>query len=79
MDKLKIFASISFAFSVPSLLMPLPGNKTLSSTDKYAVFKGIAADKPESTATFAGKRESMQLFWGIYYSISCPVLMLIKS
>uniref|UniRef100_A0A8B9CM84 Synergin gamma n=1 Tax=Anser brachyrhynchus TaxID=132585 RepID=A0A8B9CM84_9AVES len=38
--------------SVPSLLMPLPGNKTLSSTDKYAVFKGIAAEKPESTATF---------------------------
>uniref|UniRef100_A0A8B9TN24 Synergin gamma n=1 Tax=Anas platyrhynchos TaxID=8839 RepID=A0A8B9TN24_ANAPL len=40
--------------SVPSLLMPLPGNKTLSSTDKYAVFKGIAAEKPESTATFGG-------------------------
>ncbi|XP_035198670.1 synergin gamma isoform X7 [Oxyura jamaicensis] len=38
--------------SAPSLLMPLPGNKTLSSTDKYAVFKGIAAEKPESTATF---------------------------
>ncbi|NXJ89480.1 SYNRG protein, partial [Corythaixoides concolor] len=39
--------------SVPSLLMPLPGNKTLSSTDKYAVFKGIATEKPsESTATF---------------------------
>ncbi|NWS66948.1 SYNRG protein, partial [Crotophaga sulcirostris] len=39
--------------SVPSLLMPLPGNKTLSSTDKYAVFKGIAAEKPsENTATF---------------------------
>ncbi|XP_009987831.1 PREDICTED: synergin gamma [Tauraco erythrolophus] len=39
--------------SVPSLLMPLPGNKTLLSTDKYAVFKGIATEKPsESTATF---------------------------
>uniref|UniRef100_A0A2K6B4Y8 Synergin gamma n=1 Tax=Macaca nemestrina TaxID=9545 RepID=A0A2K6B4Y8_MACNE len=29
----------------PSLLMPLPGTKTLPSMDKYAVFKGIAADK----------------------------------
>ncbi|XP_010192343.1 PREDICTED: synergin gamma [Mesitornis unicolor] len=39
--------------SAPSLLMPLPGNKTLSSTDKYAVFKGIAAEKPsENAATF---------------------------
>ncbi|XP_069730262.1 synergin gamma isoform X3 [Phaenicophaeus curvirostris] len=39
--------------SIPSLLMPVPGSKTLSSTDKYAVFKGIAAEKPsESTATF---------------------------
>ncbi|KAK2537341.1 Synrg, partial [Columba guinea] len=41
--------------SVPALLMPLPGNKTLSSTDKYAAFKGIAAEKPpESTAAFGG-------------------------
>ncbi|XP_077825701.1 synergin gamma isoform X45 [Macaca mulatta] len=31
--------------SAPSLLMPLPGTKTLPSMDKYAVFKGIAADK----------------------------------
>ncbi|XP_014445606.1 synergin gamma [Tupaia chinensis] len=31
--------------SAPSLLMPLPGTKALSSVDKYAVFKGIAADK----------------------------------
>uniref|UniRef100_A0A2K5VQQ8 Synergin gamma n=1 Tax=Macaca fascicularis TaxID=9541 RepID=A0A2K5VQQ8_MACFA len=31
--------------SAPSLLMPLPGTKTLPSVDKYAVFKGIAADK----------------------------------
>lgn len=69
MDKSRTFAFISFAFSVPSLLMPLPGNKALSSTDKYAVFKGIAAEKPESTATFGGKRESMQLLWAIYYSI----------
>uniref|UniRef100_H2QCS2 Synergin gamma n=2 Tax=Pan TaxID=9596 RepID=H2QCS2_PANTR len=29
----------------PSLLMPLPGTKALPSMDKYAVFKGIAADK----------------------------------
>ncbi|NXD78457.1 SYNRG protein, partial [Halcyon senegalensis] len=46
-------ASSQHRSSVPSLLMPLPGNKTLSSTDKYAVFKGMAAEKPsESTATF---------------------------
>uniref|UniRef100_A0A8C0BKS2 Synergin gamma n=1 Tax=Buteo japonicus TaxID=224669 RepID=A0A8C0BKS2_9AVES len=46
-------ASSQHRSSVPSLLMPLPGNKALSSTDKYAVFKGIAAEKPsESTATF---------------------------
>ncbi|XP_029785224.1 synergin gamma isoform X10 [Suricata suricatta] len=31
--------------SAPSLLMPLPGTKASASTDKYAVFKGIAADK----------------------------------
>ncbi|XP_055113058.1 synergin gamma isoform X15 [Symphalangus syndactylus] len=31
--------------SAPSLLMPLPGTKALPSVDKYAVFKGIAADK----------------------------------
>ncbi|XP_009467497.1 PREDICTED: synergin gamma [Nipponia nippon] len=46
-------ASSQHRSSVPSLLMPLPGTKTLSSTDKYAVFKGIAAEKSsESTATF---------------------------
>ncbi|KAM6242336.1 synergin gamma isoform 4-T4 [Porphyrio hochstetteri] len=46
-------ASSQHRSSVPSLLMPLPGNKTLSSADKYAVFKGIAAEKPpDSTATF---------------------------
>ncbi|KFM06855.1 Synergin gamma, partial [Aptenodytes forsteri] len=46
-------ASSQHRSSVPSLLMPLPGNKTLSSTDKYAVFKGIAAEKcSDSTATF---------------------------
>ncbi|XP_078229898.1 synergin gamma isoform X25 [Callithrix jacchus] len=31
--------------SAPSLLMPLSGTKALPSMDKYAVFKGIAADK----------------------------------
>uniref|UniRef100_A0A2K6TN64 Synergin gamma n=1 Tax=Saimiri boliviensis boliviensis TaxID=39432 RepID=A0A2K6TN64_SAIBB len=31
--------------SAPSLLMPLPGTKALPSVDRYAVFKGIAADK----------------------------------
>ncbi|KFP39591.1 Synergin gamma, partial [Chlamydotis macqueenii] len=46
-------ASSQHQSSVPSLLMPLPGNKTLPSADKYAVFKGIAAEKPsESTAAF---------------------------
>lgn len=61
MDKLRTFAFISVVFSVPALLMPLPGNKTLSSTDKYAAFKGIAAEKPpESTAAFGGKRRNTQ-------------------
>ncbi|KFO85411.1 Synergin gamma, partial [Buceros rhinoceros silvestris] len=45
-------ASSQHRSSVPSLLMPVPGNKTVS-TDKYAVFKGMATEKPaESTATF---------------------------
>ncbi|NXI39222.1 SYNRG protein, partial [Galbula dea] len=49
--------------SVPSLLMPLPGNKTLSSTDKYAVFKGIAAEKPsESTAPFGDSGDKYSAF-----------------
>ncbi|NWI68874.1 SYNRG protein, partial [Todus mexicanus] len=49
--------------SVPSLLMPLPGNKTLSSTDKYAVFKGMAAEKPsESTATFGDSGDKYSAF-----------------
>uniref|UniRef100_A0A8V1AP04 Synergin gamma n=1 Tax=Gallus gallus TaxID=9031 RepID=A0A8V1AP04_CHICK len=55
-------ASSQHRSSVPSLLMPLPGNKTLSSTDKYAVFKGIAADKPESTATFADSGDKYSAF-----------------
>uniref|UniRef100_A0A8C6J3K8 Uncharacterized protein n=1 Tax=Melopsittacus undulatus TaxID=13146 RepID=A0A8C6J3K8_MELUD len=49
--------------SVPSLLMPLPGNKTVSSTDKYAVFKGIAAEKPaESTAAFGDGGDKYSAF-----------------
>lgn len=61
MDKLRNFAFISFVFSVPSLLMPLPGNKPLSPADKYAVFKGMAAEKPsESAAAFGGKRTNTQ-------------------
>ncbi|XP_074870176.1 synergin gamma isoform X5 [Carettochelys insculpta] len=40
--------------SVPSLLIPLPGTKTPSSTDKYAVFKGIAVDKPSENAAVFG-------------------------
>ncbi|XP_033287456.1 synergin gamma isoform X18 [Orcinus orca] len=39
--------------SAPSLLMPLPGTKGSASVDKYAVFKGIAADKSsENTVPF---------------------------
>lgn len=42
--------------------MPLSGTKTTSSTDKYAVFKGIAVDKPsESAATLGGKTETVEL------------------
>uniref|UniRef100_A0A8C3SBN2 Synergin gamma n=1 Tax=Chelydra serpentina TaxID=8475 RepID=A0A8C3SBN2_CHESE len=40
--------------SVPPLLIPLPGTKTPSSTDKYAVFKGIAVDKPSESAAMFG-------------------------
>ncbi|XP_071621409.1 synergin gamma isoform X2 [Heliangelus exortis] len=56
-------ASSQHRGSVPSLLMPLPGNKTLSSTDKYAVFKGIAAEKPsESSATFGDGADKYSAF-----------------
>ncbi|XP_014816880.1 PREDICTED: synergin gamma isoform X3 [Calidris pugnax] len=56
-------ASSQHRSSVPSLLMPLPGNKTLASTDKYAVFKGIAAEKPsESTATFGDGGDKYSAF-----------------
>lgn len=48
-----------FPFSAPSLLMPLPGTKASASMDKYAVFKGIAADKSsENTVPFGGKNSS---------------------
>uniref|UniRef100_A0A8C4Y765 Synergin gamma n=1 Tax=Gopherus evgoodei TaxID=1825980 RepID=A0A8C4Y765_9SAUR len=40
--------------SVPPLLIPLPGTKTPSSTDKYAVFKGIAVEKPSESAAMFG-------------------------
>uniref|UniRef100_A0A8C3KIR7 Synergin gamma n=1 Tax=Calidris pygmaea TaxID=425635 RepID=A0A8C3KIR7_9CHAR len=56
-------ASSQHRSSVPSLLMPLPGNKTLASTDKYAVFKGIAAEKPsESMATFGDGGDKYSAF-----------------
>ncbi|OXB64862.1 hypothetical protein ASZ78_009743, partial [Callipepla squamata] len=55
-------ASSQHRNSVPSLLMPLPGNKTASSADKYAVFKGIAAEKPESTATFGDSGDRYSAF-----------------
>ncbi|NWX85526.1 SYNRG protein, partial [Nothoprocta pentlandii] len=49
--------------SVPSLLMPLPGSKTLPSTDKYAVFKGISAEKPsESSSTFGDRGDKYSAF-----------------
>ncbi|XP_050177543.1 synergin gamma isoform X3 [Myiozetetes cayanensis] len=47
-------ASSQHRSSVPSLLMPLPGNKPLSPADKYAVFKGMAAEKPPETAAAFG-------------------------
>ncbi|KAM9525786.1 synergin gamma isoform 6-T6 [Guaruba guarouba] len=56
-------ASSQHRSSIPSLLMPLPGNKTLSSTDKYAAFKGIAAEKPsESTAAFGDGGDKYSAF-----------------
>ncbi|NXG16219.1 SYNRG protein, partial [Grallaria varia] len=47
-------ASSQHRSSVPSLLMPLPGNKPLSPADKYAAFKGLAAEKPSESATAFG-------------------------
>ncbi|XP_060243106.1 synergin gamma isoform X14 [Meriones unguiculatus] len=47
--------------SAPSLLIPLPGTK--ASTDKYAVFKGISADKPsENTAAFGESGDKYSAF-----------------
>ncbi|XP_064022562.1 synergin gamma isoform X4 [Pogoniulus pusillus] len=49
--------------SVPPLLVPLPGNKALSSSDKYAAFKGIAAEKPaDSTAPFGDSGDKYSAF-----------------
>ncbi|NXH14896.1 SYNRG protein, partial [Bucco capensis] len=56
-------ASSQHRSSVPSLLMPLPGNKTLPSADKYAVFKGIAAEKPpENPAPFGDSGDKYSAF-----------------
>ncbi|XP_012504090.1 PREDICTED: synergin gamma [Propithecus coquereli] len=41
--------------SAPSLLMPLPGTKASASMDKYAVFKGIAADKSSENTVPLGE------------------------
>ncbi|XP_047403374.1 synergin gamma isoform X6 [Sciurus carolinensis] len=49
--------------STPSLLMPLPGTKTLASVDKYAVFKGIAADRSsENTVPFGEPGDKYSAF-----------------
>ncbi|NXF80308.1 SYNRG protein, partial [Sclerurus mexicanus] len=56
-------ASSQHRSSVPSLLMPLPGNKPLSPADKYAVFKGMAAEKPsESAAAFGDGGDKYSAF-----------------
>ncbi|XP_043439730.1 synergin gamma isoform X34 [Prionailurus bengalensis] len=49
--------------STPSLLMPLPGTKASASMDKYAVFKGIAADKSsESNIPFGEPGDKYSAF-----------------
>uniref|UniRef100_A0A8D1KNI5 Synergin gamma n=1 Tax=Sus scrofa TaxID=9823 RepID=A0A8D1KNI5_PIG len=49
--------------SAPSLLMPLPGTKASASMDKYAVFKGIAADKSsENTVPFGEPGDKYSAF-----------------
>ncbi|XP_045840314.1 synergin gamma isoform X13 [Meles meles] len=49
--------------SAPSLLMPLPGTKALASMDKYAVFKGIAAEKSsENTIPFGEPGDKYSAF-----------------
>uniref|UniRef100_A0A8C3Y2F6 Synergin gamma n=1 Tax=Catharus ustulatus TaxID=91951 RepID=A0A8C3Y2F6_CATUS len=56
-------ASSQHRSSVPSLLMPLPGTKPLSAADKYAVFKGMAAEKPsESAAAFGDGGDKYSAF-----------------
>ncbi|NWY70884.1 SYNRG protein, partial [Erithacus rubecula] len=56
-------ASSQHHSSVPSLLMPLPGTKPLSPADKYAVFKGMAAEKPsESAAAFGDGGDKYSAF-----------------
>nr|XP_058904590.1 synergin gamma isoform X8 [Kogia breviceps] len=49
--------------SAPSLLMPLPGTKGSASVDKYAVFKGIPADKSsENTVSFGEPGDKYSAF-----------------
>ncbi|KAM8813572.1 synergin gamma isoform 19-T22 [Rhynchonycteris naso] len=49
--------------STPSLLMPVSGTKASASMDKYAVFKGIAADKPsENTVPFGEPGDKYSAF-----------------
>ncbi|XP_040311091.1 synergin gamma isoform X15 [Herpailurus yagouaroundi] len=49
--------------SAASLLMPLPGTKASASMDKYAVFKGIAADKSsESNIPFGEPGDKYSAF-----------------
>ncbi|XP_032699204.1 synergin gamma isoform X3 [Lontra canadensis] len=49
--------------SAPSLLMPLPGTKASASMDKYAVFKGIAAEKSsENTIPFGEPGDKYSAF-----------------
>nr|XP_008269376.2 synergin gamma isoform X13 [Oryctolagus cuniculus] len=49
--------------SAPPLLMPLPGTKAAASVDKYAVFKGIAADKSsENTVPFGEPGDKYSAF-----------------
>ncbi|XP_053766448.1 synergin gamma isoform X12 [Desmodus rotundus] len=49
--------------SAPSLLMPLSGTKASASMDKYAVFKGIATDKPsENTVPFGEPGDKYSAF-----------------
>ncbi|NXF87780.1 SYNRG protein, partial [Eubucco bourcierii] len=56
-------ASTQQRSSVPPLLVPLPGNKALSSSDKYSAFKGMAAEKPaDSTAAFGDSGDKYSAF-----------------